>query len=180
MRFIPIDVQLAQEVVGSSRWVVTEDGECILWDGYCNEFGYGRLRLADGSLCMAHRLAWVAANGCDIPEGLTLDHLCRNPSCVNSDHLEPVTLAENTRRGEAPAASNLRKTSCPEGHLLEPGNLVLNKLPGRRSCLTCHRERAREQRVSIRLAAKSLGITWTEYVAEYGYSTHVAQSVLGR
>jgi hypothetical protein len=72
----------------------TED--CWLWVGAIGSSGYGRLKVA-GRDVGAHRFAFELLVG-PIPEGLTIDHLCRNRPCVKPDHLEPVTLAENTRR----------------------------------------------------------------------------------
>jgi hypothetical protein len=48
----------------------------------------------------AHRLAYRLLVGA-IPTGLNLDHLCRNRACCNPQHMEPVTMAENIRRGFA-------------------------------------------------------------------------------
>lgn len=66
----------------------------------CCSSGYGHLR-RDKVCILAHRFSYELRNG-KIPEGLELDHLCRVPCCVNPDHLEPVTSAENTRRGMWP------------------------------------------------------------------------------
>lgn len=71
-----------------------------------------------------------------IPEGLSLDHLCRVPLCVNPRHLEPVPLAENILRGTGPAANNLRKTTCVKGHPFDA-----TRTGGRwRRCSICQRE----------------------------------------
>ena len=77
-----------------------------------------------------------------IPEGLTLDHLCQNPNCVNPTHLEPVTRGENTRRG---LVSRPIVTVCPYGHLKD---VVID---GRLRCLTCWKE----WRKRIRAKAKA-------------------------
>lgn len=74
---------------------------CWVWQGVPDgSNGYGRLRV-EGRRTPAHRYFYERANG-PVPNGLVLDHLCRTPLCVNPDHLEPVTIAENTRRGNLP------------------------------------------------------------------------------
>jgi len=75
------------------------DNSCWLWQGIINEAGYGKLKVSKRWV-KAHRYSYELFVG-DIPEGLTLDHLCRNRSCVNPGHLEPVTLRENVLRGAA-------------------------------------------------------------------------------
>lgn len=79
--------------------VVSPLDECWVWCARTNRNGYGRLRVGGREL-MAHRLAYEALVG-PIPEGLVLDHLCRVRLCINPAHLEPVTVRENTLRGEA-------------------------------------------------------------------------------
>lgn len=71
---------------------------CWLWLGVKRKHGYGA-KFLNGKLVQAHRYIYELHRG-PIPDGLFLDHLCRNPSCVNPDHLEPVTNAENLRRGK--------------------------------------------------------------------------------
>lgn len=97
--------------------------------------GYGQFR--GSAETYAHRWAYVALVG-PIPEGLQLDHLCRNRACCNPAHLEPVTRKENILRGESPIAQNKRKMVCKNGHPLVPGNLT-NRSNGVRQCATCHR-----------------------------------------
>ena len=68
----------------------------------------------------AHRFYYEREYG-PIPEGLEIDHLCRNRKCVRPDHLEAVTHRENVLRGVSPPALHARKIHCPQGHLYEDG-----------------------------------------------------------
>jgi len=70
---------------------------CWEWQLYKDSKGYGVIK-RKGKNYQAHRHIYELHCG-QIPEGMQLDHKCRNTSCVNPDHLEPVTGAENTRRG---------------------------------------------------------------------------------
>lgn len=125
---------------------------CIVYTGYVTPEGYGQV--ADNrTTYRAHRLAYAQMVG-PIPDGLQLDHLCRNRRCINPNHLEPVTARVNTLRGETRAARNLAKTHCPKGTPLIEGNIVKTKTSGR-SCLICSRERNRAYMRNLRAQAKA-------------------------
>ncbi len=79
--------------------VRTEGAGCWIWIG-AKRGGYGRFKVAGQKSVTAHRASYELHVG-PIPEGMQLDHLCRNPACVNPSHLEPVSAAENVRRGDA-------------------------------------------------------------------------------
>jgi hypothetical protein len=72
----------------------------------------------------------------DLPDELTIDHLCRVRACCNPDHLEPVSVAVNILRGEGPAALNARKTHCQHGHPLNASNVRV-ETGGLRRCRAC-------------------------------------------
>lgn len=85
-------------------WTDVETSEgCWIWLGAPTAGGYGSFHL-EGRQYYAHRVSYVLNVG-DIPDGLHLDHLCRNKRCVNPAHLEPVTFQENIRRGRVALAS---------------------------------------------------------------------------
>ncbi len=112
------------------------DTGCWLWRGVVHPTGYGYCYVPGrSSPARVHRLAYEALVG-PIPEGLTIDHLCRVRNCINPDHLEPVTGRENTLRGFAPSAINATKAACARGHVYEEGSMRRDKR-GRRFCLTC-------------------------------------------
>ena len=80
---------------------VEKTATCWHWRGGNQNGGYGRFFVSgEGGRkthALAHRWLFEVMRG-PIPQGLDLDHLCFTPSCVNPDHLEPVTHSENLRR----------------------------------------------------------------------------------
>lgn len=114
-------------------YMVTEAG-CWEWVGARNPLGYGYLHLNQVKT-MAYRHVYQLERG-PIPEGADLDHLCRNPSCVRPDHLEPVTHRENVLRGTGASARNARKTHCSKGHEFTAANTGRSRR-GVRFCRTC-------------------------------------------
>mgnify|MGYP001578520461 CR=1 FL=1 len=123
---------------------VDKSATCWLWTGPTMSSGYG-LVWYKGHRWLAHRLAWVLCKGVSIDSSLELDHLCRDPKCVNPSHLDAVSHRTNILRGIGPSACNARKTRCIRGHdLLGPRTSVLyRKKSGNhhRLCLECQKER---------------------------------------
>lgn len=121
---------------------------CWIWKGSRSVAGYGYVRSGSRNTC-AHRVVYELLVG-PIPEGLVIDHLCRNPSCVNPAHLEPVTQAENILRGLGPVAANAKKTECVHGHSFDEANTYVDSNGGRK-CRTCRAamERQRRKRLVI-------------------------------
>ncbi len=129
--------------------VDVRDGACWIWQGSRNDRGYGKVLLNNPRLIYAHRLAHLALVG-PIPSGAEIDHLCRNPPCVNPEHLEAVSHTTNVRRGESVAASRARalaRTHCRRGHEMTDQNKVL-RVNGTYDCRTCRRIRKQRQRVA--------------------------------
>lgn len=116
---------------------------CWEWTG-AKVNGYGRISVGgrEGNARVAHRVIYELTVG-PVPAGMDLDHLCINPGCVNPDHLEPVSHAENMRRGPTNvAARNAAKTRCPQGHPYDEENTGYRK-NGDRICRTCDNARSR-------------------------------------
>lgn len=115
--------------VPEERW------RCWEWLGYRTKKGYGRC-VRGGRRWRVHRLVWTELRG-EIPAGMVIDHLCRNPACCNPDHMEVVRPGENVRRGMGAAM----KTHCKEGHPLDGV-----RPSGARFCRTCAKECSRRWR----------------------------------
>lgn len=131
MKRRPIAERLFERVTKTSTcWVFT--GRLRNGYGLIGEGGKG------GRTRSAHRVAYELLVG-PIPDGLVIDHLCRNRACVNPSHLQPVTQRVNVHRGLAPAAKNAVLTVCQKGlHDLVDSNVCIDE--GKRRCRTCRNE----------------------------------------
>jgi hypothetical protein len=107
---------------------------CWEWMGSKNRDGYGHVWL-NGRLRSAHQMTYEHFVG-PVPEGLELDHLCRNPACANYEHLEPVPHRVNVLRGAGVSAVHAVKTHCIHGHEFTPENTYIGRR-GNRSCREC-------------------------------------------
>lgn len=106
--------------------------DCIEGDGY-NLNGY-RARKKAGKISYLHRVAWEERNG-SIPDGMFIDHTCRNRACVNLEHLRLVTPRINSIENSAgPTALNASKLQCVRGHELPKPDRR-----GQRICKECKR-----------------------------------------
>jgi hypothetical protein len=144
----PIDVRFWRQVEKTDT--------CWIWTG-AKQRGYGQfsrdyIKNAAGKwrtrTVRAHRHAYETLVG-PIPEGLTIEHECKNPSCVRPGpgHCTLLTRGENSLAGDGPAAQNARKTHCVAGHEFTEQNTHIRK-EGHRECRACARDRARRYRSS--------------------------------
>ena len=119
--------------------------ECIEYQGARNKKGYGWRRYK-GYPTLAHRAAWMEEVG-EIPEDMTIHHICYNTACIKVEHLTLMSRSDN-----AADRTYTRKDTCKNGHPYTPENTGMRKQKRNgkvyefQSCLTCHRERARERR----------------------------------
>jgi hypothetical protein len=122
---------------------VTKAASCWIWTGARTTSGYGTIRFGrpDRVTYLAHRLSYTWHVG-PIPDGLVIDHLCRNRACVNPEHLDPVPQSVNMNRS--------RRPMCRRGlHAMTDDNITPTS-KGSRSCTACIKEK--RQRRTIREA----------------------------
>lgn len=131
--------------------IAPHESGCWNWTGRTmRKEGYAVLVIKSGSpLELGHRFSYRFFTG-PIPDGLVIDHLCRNRRCVNPDHLEAVTLGENVLRGVGTSALNAVKTHCPKGHPYDAENTYVRRDRRGRLCRACGR--ARYHRLQERVA----------------------------
>ncbi len=114
--------------------LVGNQKEC--WEWQWSRAGRGLLygsALWNGKQTTAHRVAYQYWVG-NIPKDMTVDHICRNTLCVNPQHLQILSRADNTMAGTCPPAINARKTECKRGHTFD--GVHTN---GGRYCKTCQK-----------------------------------------
>ncbi len=134
-----------------SRVNVDPDTGCHIWGG-AKRLGYGLAALG-GKQYSVHRIAYIAAKG-PIPEGLVIDHLCRNRACCNPDHLEAVSHRENTARGLGMAAHAVRHDRCVRGH--QNWRVRKGRRGEDRQCVDCAREYQRQYQPKWRAKQRAL------------------------
>lgn len=155
--FTPIGVAARRVLEGltvdrlfAHRDIDAETG-CWNWTGSRVALGYGQISIG-GRLKGVHRAAYEALRGA-VPDGLVLDHLCRNPSCFNPDHLEPVSHRTNVLRGVSPLAAAARATHCKRGHAFDEENTRVTRT-GTRKCRACDRARVKRNYDAARSARR--------------------------
>ena len=131
-----------QEIIDRFISKIDKTETCWLWTAYTSKSGYGNFcpKWKESTLT-AHRFSYTYFKG-NIPQEMTVDHICRIRHCVNPDHLRLLTRIENVMIGEGPAAENARKLLCHNGHTKFKEILVKDRKSGkRRYCMECDRIR---------------------------------------
>lgn len=135
-----VGIVINEEIKSRFERKAVRGENCWDWVGSKDVYGYGYVSYFFKKL-KAHRVSYEIYKG-EIPQGLVLDHLCRNRSCVNPDHVEPVTIGENVRRGYHLG------DECLHGHKMTTENTGLRKAYGKTYpfCKECRKRTKRKKR----------------------------------
>ena len=136
---IPLRPQVAPAFNRLMAKIIKEESGCWRWSGKKDANGYGRIWF-EGKETLTHIVSYRLLVG-EIPEGLELDHLCRNTSCVNPEHLEAVTHRQNMERGININILSHRLGVCRRGHSLQ--DAFRDKRGNVAYCRTCRNEKRR-------------------------------------
>ena len=170
------DTHLGDPRLPARFWskVEVDPSGCWIWQAFIGADGYGKFGLSH-SMRRAHRVAYERLVG-PVSSDKDLDHLCRNRSCVNPEHLDPVTRSENLLRGAQ--GYELRGYRCVNGHDVLAAGMRLRPRGANsvsRGCRECDREASRRRSAALRAASRALGITRRECVARYGTNLEILQ-----
>lgn len=120
-----------------------KQGDCWIWIGARTSGGYGRFKWK-GKTKIASRWLYEYLNG-ELPKDIYIDHICKNPPCVQQDHLRLATPRQNVMWGNTIVRMNAEKTYCIRGHELLGKNLLIRR-DGRRRCQVCEKVSAKRSR----------------------------------
>ncbi len=139
----------------ATKYVIDSTTGCWLWTAHVRTDGYATIAGKDGNPLFAHRVAYELFVG-PIPKGFAIDHVrargCLHRHCVNPEHLEAVTSAENNDRSSSVTSLNARKSFCKHEHPFDDENTYWNPDGLGRRCRTCMREDTRRRRAKARMA----------------------------
>ena len=130
-------------MIGFYKLISKLPSGCWEWRAGKTSAGYG-VFYVDKKPVYSHRLAWILSNGA-IPDGMVIDHLCRNRSCCNVSHMEVVTRGENVLRGSGASAKHKTKTHCKNGHPFTAENTRRTHGGKHRQCKQCEKDRHKKR-----------------------------------
>jgi hypothetical protein len=145
----PIPILTPDELARFHSRIEKREGGCWQWTGFRDRHGYGSFYVRRGihrGMLLVHRISYSQAHG-NIPQDLSIDHLCLNTSCCNPSHLEAVPIAVNMSRSHVHSPRKWKlKTHCPRGHEYTERNTYRWKGGNKRQCLACYRVRYHQRR----------------------------------